>query len=175
MGDDTRDEDIATRAGRAHPVNRAKAERAVAASNLPMADTLVMLQLLRRAHNDTLELPDWITPSLRVLAAEARLGTKDNPDVRRLRRILRHLQMHGWLKYIPGLGRTNKSTYLLLPDGVVPDDCACVKKGGPTTPLLQREKGSHSTQKRGQRKPSSRRSETVRPPRYAAGGRLSAG
>jgi hypothetical protein len=39
-------------------VKRGEAERAVAESNLSIAETLTMMMLLRRAHNDTLAVPD---------------------------------------------------------------------------------------------------------------------
>lgn len=42
-------------------VNRGRAERAVAESSLPWPETLTMMMLLRRAHNDTLTVPDWRT------------------------------------------------------------------------------------------------------------------
>lgn len=50
-------------------MNRGGAERAVAESSLPMAETLTMMMLLRRAHNDTLAVPDWRTLALPQLAA----------------------------------------------------------------------------------------------------------
>ena len=122
-------------------MTRGRAEAAVAAeTSLPMAETLVMMMLLRRAHNITLELPDWYTPSMPQLAREARL----KGDVKRLKTVLAHLAQHRWLKYIPGQGRGHKSIYLLLPGGELGQPCAC-KKGGPGTPLLKQEKGSHGT------------------------------
>lgn len=104
-------------------MNRGSAERAVAESSLTMAETLTMLQLLRRAHNDTLEVPDWRTPTLPQLAFEVRVSLST------VRRLLKHLGLHTWVKVVPGRGRGHKSTYLLLPAGVAGDPCDC-KTGG---------------------------------------------
>jgi len=102
-------------------MNRGGAERAVAESNLSMAETLTMMMLLRRAHNDTLAVPDWRTPSQPQLAAEVRVS------VSTIRRRLAHLERHGWVKRVPGRGRGHKSTYALLPGGVAPGSCDCRK------------------------------------------------
>jgi hypothetical protein len=85
-----------------------------------MAETLAAMMLLRRADNDTCIVPDKYTPTLPKLAAECRL------DVRRLRRKLAHLELHGFVKYTPGRGRGHKSSYVLMPDGPpspCPPDC----------------------------------------------------
>jgi helix-turn-helix protein len=102
-------------------MNRGGAERAVAESNLSMAETLTMMMLLRRAHNDTLAVPDWRTPSQPQLAAEVRVS------VSTIRRRLAHLERHGWVKRVPGRGRGHKSAYALLPGGVAPGPCDCRK------------------------------------------------
>jgi hypothetical protein len=117
-------------------ISRGKAEDAVAEAGLPMIETLTMMMLLRRAHNDTLEVPDWRTPSLPQLAREVRC------DVRRLKRVRAHLDQHRWLKYVPGQGRGHKSVYLLLPEGEPGDSCNCIKEGS-RDPLLQPEKRGH--------------------------------
>ena len=105
----------------ADSVNRGSAERAVAESDLPMDETLTMMMLLRRAHNDTLAVPDWRTPALPQLAAEVRVS------VSTIRRRLAHLERHGWVKVAPGRGRGHKSTYALLPAGAAPGPCDCLK------------------------------------------------
>jgi hypothetical protein len=99
-------------------VNRAQAERAVEESD--QAEALMMM-LLRRAHNDTLTIPDWRTPALPQLAAAARVSTST------ARRRLAHLEKHGWVKRGAGRGRGHKSTYALLPEGVTPSRCDCLK------------------------------------------------
>lgn len=101
-------------------MNRGSAERAVGAAGLTVAEKLMMMMLLRRAHNDTCEVPDWRTPPVPQLGAEVRL------DVRRTYRVLAHLERHGWIKRVAGNGRGHKSTYILLPDGV-PQPCDCTK------------------------------------------------
>jgi hypothetical protein len=141
-------------------VKLSEAQAAVAASNLPMAETLVMLQLLRRADNSTLEIPAWLLPSLPVLAREARLGKPGSPDLRRLRRVLAHLDQHGWLRYEPGQGRGRKSSYLLIPGRFVPEPCTCIK-GGATVPLSAPEKGAPQPEKRGHRGTSPRSSADI--------------
>jgi hypothetical protein len=113
-------------------MKRAQAENAVAAASLPMIDTLMMMMLLRRAHNDTLEIPPWYTPSLPQLAREVRT------DVKRAKVVRADLAQHRWLKFAPGRGRGHKTDYLLLPDGE-PGDSYCRKEGS-TAPLLQAEK-----------------------------------
>ncbi len=124
-------------------MKRAEAERAVADSNLDRPEKLTLMMLLRRAHNDTLEVPGWRTPTLRQLAPEACFGTPASPDTRGLRRVLAHLASHGWVKYVAGQG--HRSTYILLPGGVVPEACvpgACTRqKGGVGNPLSIAEKG----------------------------------
>jgi hypothetical protein len=102
-------------------VNRGRAERAVAESDLSMDETLTMMMLLRRAHNDTLAVPDWRTPTLPQLAAEVRVS------VSTIRRRLEHLELHGWVKRSAGRGRGHKSTYALLPVGMAPGPCGCLK------------------------------------------------
>src|SRR5262245_26118743 len=104
-------------------MNRGSAERAVAESSLPMAETLTMMMLLRRAHNDTLTVPDWRTPSLPQLGAEVRVSLST------IRRLLTHLERHSWVKRSAGRGRGHKSTYALLPNGVAPGPCDCPIKG----------------------------------------------
>jgi hypothetical protein len=132
-------------------VNRGSAERAVAESGLPMAETLTMMMLLRRAHNDTLAVPDWRTPALPQLAGEVRV------DVRRVRRLLAHLERHGWVKRLAGRGRGRKSTYVLLP---APGSCDCHekrvsqppitdRKGGLETPFCGQGKGVWEAQEKG--------------------------
>lgn len=124
-------------------MKRAEAERAVADSNLDRPEKLTLMMLLRRAHNDTLEVPGWRTPTLRQLAPEACFGTPASPDTRGLRRVLAHLASHGWVKYVAGQG--HRSTYILLPGGVVPEACvpgACTRqKGGVGNPPFHCRKG----------------------------------
>lgn len=114
----------------------------MAESDLSMAETLTMMMLLRRAHNDTLAVPAWRTPTLPQLAAEVRVS------VRHQRRLLIHLSRHEWAKVISGRGRGHKSTYSLLPGGVVPGPCDCSKRGH-GNPLLRREKGTWGAPEKG--------------------------
>jgi DNA-binding MarR family transcriptional regulator len=102
-------------------VNRSRAERAVEESDLDQAEALLMMMLLRRAHNDTLAVPDWRTPALPQLAVAARVSEST------ARRRLAHLEKHGWVKRSPGDGRGRKSTYALLPEGATPGKCDCPK------------------------------------------------
>lgn len=122
-------------------MNRGSAERAVAESDLSMAETLTMMMLLRRAHNDTLAVPDWRTPSLPQLAAEVRV------TVRWQQLLLKHLGRHRWVKVAPGCGRGHKSTYALLPEGVAGDPCSCRKRRNPSSPFPSR-KGELGQQER---------------------------
>lgn len=92
-------------------MNRGQAERAVSESNLDRTSKLVLLTLLRRAHNDTLQVPDWRTPSQPGLAAECGI------TVRWLRIVLAHLALHQWVKTGAGTGRGRRTTYALLPAG----------------------------------------------------------
>ena len=164
----------------ADSVNRGSAERAVEDSDLPMAETLTMMMLLRRAHNDTLTVPDWRTPSLPQLAAAVRV------DVRRVRRLLAHLERHGWVKRSAGHGRGHKSTYALLPGGVAGDPCSCRKRGtgeppidrqkrGSGNPLLRTEKGVWEAQEKGVKLAASSQVSPGIAPRAHQGGRVSKG
>lgn len=118
-------------------MNRGSAERAVAESDLSMAEKLTMMMLLRRAHNDTLEVPDWFTPSMPQLAAEVTIS------VRWLQILLKHLELHGWVKVVAGTGRGHKSVYSLVP-GADPGRCDCTKRRTQVHPL-RREKGNRAT------------------------------
>jgi hypothetical protein len=152
----------------ADSVNRGRAERAVAESDLSMAETLTMMMLLRRAHNDTRAVPGWRTPALPQLAAEVRV------TVRWQRELLIHLGRHGWVKVAPGCGRGHKSTYALLPGGVAGDPCNC-RKRGTKKPPLRREKGNWDGTEKGN---SANGKPQVTPdvaPRAHQGGRVSKG
>jgi hypothetical protein len=119
-------------------VNRGSAERTVAESSLPMADALILMMLLRRANNDTLEVPGWRTPALPELAAEVRMS------VWTLRRRLQHLEQHGWVKYVPGRGRTRTTAYTMLPQ---PGPCDCPHKR--RAPMTDAERARRYRQKKG--------------------------
>jgi hypothetical protein len=129
-------------------MNRGQAERAVAESNLPATDVLILMMLLRRAHNDTLAVPDWRTPTLPQLAQECRAS------VRTLRRRLPHLEQHGWVKRSAGTGRGRKSAYTMLPQPV-PCDCPHKRKA----PTTDAERAHRYRQRKGD---SSRDTETVK-------------
>ena len=119
-------------------MNRGSAERAVAESDLSMAETLTMMMLLRRAHNDTLAVPDWRTPTLPQLAAEVRItvaigsGSPTSGCTGGSRS--------------SGRGRGHKSTYSLLPRGVVPGPCGCLK-GVPCEALCGGKRGQGRPEK----------------------------
>ena len=101
---------------------------------MPVTERFTVMMLLRRAHNDTLEVPPWRTPRVIGLAAEVGVGK------RQMQRVLAHLDCHRWLKHVPGQGRGRKSVYLLLPDGKPGTPCLsdcphrwAVKGAGDTT------------------------------------------
>ena len=58
------------------PLTRGKAETATAKAALPMAEKLTLMMLLRRAHNETLAVPDWRTPTMPELAGEVTLSVR---------------------------------------------------------------------------------------------------
>jgi hypothetical protein len=149
-------------------VNRGSAERAVAQSDLPMAETLTMMMLLRRAHNDTLTVPDWRTPSLPQLAAEVRITERWQ------RELLTHLERHGWVKVAPGRGRGHKSTYALLPGNAVPGPCDC-RKRGTGKPPLQAEKGNSDVPEKGNSTATEPQATPGIAPRAHQGGRVNKG
>jgi hypothetical protein len=152
----------------AESVNRGSAERAVAESGLSMAETLTMMMLLRRAHNDTLEVPSWRTPSLPQLAAEVRV------TARWQRSLLTHLGRHSWVKVVPGRGRGHKSTYALLPTGVAGDPCSC-RKRGTGKPPLRTEKGNWEVPEKGNSANGKPQVTPVIAPRAHQGGRVNKG
>lgn len=82
-----------------HPgMTRNAAERLVEQSPLKPGERAVMHALLRRADNRTCEIPDRFAPERQgVLARWAGLSE------RQTRRVLRHLELHGWLSVESGL------------------------------------------------------------------------
>ena len=115
-----------------------------------------MMMLLRRADNEDCMVPPWRTPTEKQLAAEIPLG------VRRLRRLLRHLEGHRWLIVTSGRGRppldkkapakSKRSSYRLLPGPGSPGLC-----GPPCPGIHPNKRGSHDpliTQEKGVLRPS---------------------
>jgi hypothetical protein len=149
-------------------VNRGQAERAVAQSDLPMAETLTMMMLLRRAHNDTLTVPDWRTPSLPQLAGEVRVTERWQ------RELLAHLERHGWVKVAPGHGRGHKSAYTLMPGKAVPGPCDCPKRGTGEPPL-QAERGNWDVPEKGNSANGKPQVTPAIAPRAHQGGRVNKG
>jgi hypothetical protein len=92
-----------------------------------MPERGVMMMLLRRADNgDASQIPVWRQPTENQLAAEIPV------DVRRLKLILRHLKLHGWVDWLAGVGRppldkskptkSRRNTYRPFPQGT-PEPC----------------------------------------------------
>lgn len=86
-------------------------------ASMPVVERFTMMMLLRRAHNDTLEVPPWRTPTVPALAAEVGVGRRE------MQYVLVHLDHHHWLKHVPGRGRGRRSVYTLLPDGTPGTPC----------------------------------------------------
>lgn len=128
-------------------MTRNEAERLVERSRLKSGERAVMHALLRRADNRTCEIPDQFAPKRqKELAQQAGLSE------RQTRRVLRHLELHGWLSVKSGLGSGNKtSCYRLFPR--TPDQkCSCAKgadKSGHHVPFSGSDKGGHSSLEKG--------------------------
>jgi hypothetical protein len=108
-------------------VKRGRAEALLAQdATMPMAERFTVMMLLRRAHNDTLEVPAWRTPTVPELAAEVGVGKRD------MQYVMDHVDYHHWAKHVPGQGRGHRSVYLLLPDGGAGTPCLpdCPKRRG---------------------------------------------
>lgn len=143
-------------------MKRSAAERAVGESTLTRTERLVMFSLLRRSNNDDCSLPAWARPTEKQLAREVVANERD------LRRLLRHLEAHGWLE-VPdgqyGRGRppldkqqptkSRRSGYVLVPR--TPERCAppCSgvrkrdRKRGGQPPAMEAETGGQAPSGKG--------------------------
>lgn len=129
-----------------------------------MSERSVMMMLLRRSNNADCAIPVWNTPTIAGLAREIPVTE------RRLRRILAHLVMHGWLDYTPGTpGRQparqygkGKGRFLLVPR--VPGECRSPCEGV----LSGRKRGRTSPDKKGAPVHEKTQVTTAIPPRVLA-------
>ena len=96
--------------------------------------------LLEKADNGDCSIPARFTPKVRELAR--RSGVTE----RTVRRVLVHLDHHGWVSYVHGQGRGRKGAYQVAPRQ--PDSrCTCSKRG--RTRRLSDEKRGHSAPEKG--------------------------
>ncbi|MCW2900626.1 MAG: hypothetical protein JWO67_2891 [Streptosporangiaceae bacterium] len=134
---------------------RGQAGRAIKKSGLPSSQRHVLLDLLEVCDNDTGVVPEWLTPSLKALAAGTGLSKS------RVSAALNHLDYHRWIGRERSTGgRGNKTIYTVLPDGLTGlTDCDCPKetrnygqprepgKGPKTTPERVPKRGPKGSQR----------------------------
>ena len=122
---------------------RSDAERLLARrADLPQAETLAMLWLLSRADNDTCALPVQFTPK------HAELATWLRCTPRHLRRVLAHLELHGWIKRVPGQEPAARAPMPCCPAWSRAAATADRKKGTRVSPFYRR-KGTRVSPKKG--------------------------
>lgn len=141
-------------------MKRSEAEAMIERSDMRAADRAVFLCLMRRADNQTCEIPARFAPSLESIAR--RTGS----HVSTIKRSLTHLELHRWIQRERTKGgrkrkdgRTYRTGYLIIPNGT-PLPCDCTKQA-PGKPSKQARDEPVSSTKQAHSEPPNRRIEVL--------------